>query len=523
MTVPPLLRRRALAVVFSLLGGSLSADLRLPALFSDHLVLQADQPMPVWGWCDPATGVKVVFTDEKGAEKAAGSATAGSDGRWEVLLPAMTAGLAGRLSVQTAKGEKKEIADLLVGEVWLGGGQSNMSYKVGSSNVAAETLAEAKEQATAAKSAIRFFMTEDRGADTPQDDVPGKWVVAAPDNVAGCSAVAWYFGVALHEKLHRPVGLIVSAIGGTRAEAWMPKSAFEATSVASAIWKRHEGALARYTPESEKKNKEEIAAWQKLRGPNKGPKPHLLYCPTDKNVPNRLYNGMIAGLGAYAVKGAIWFQADGNNGHPEEYGELIQALIKSWRQQWKKELPFFYVEMNNMRTPQEQPYEKLGEEMCFMREQQTAALRLPKTGVVATIDLGRVGNPTFNPHFPVKKPVGDRLANVALTEVYGFSQGEVYSPEFAGYAVEGDKVRLRFKHADGLRATGDGSVKGFIAQKPDGTWVWAEGKVDGKDILVWSAEVPKPRDVRYAWACNPVISIENGAGLPLRPFRVEMK
>lgn len=487
------------------------------------MVIQAGQAVPVWGWADPASRVQVVLTDEKGVEKAAGKTIAGSDGRWEVQLPALAAGFTGRLSVQAGVGEKKEISDVVVGQVWLGGGQSNMSYKVGSSNVAPETVAEAKEQATAAKSAIRFFMTEDRGTDTPQDDVPGKWVVAAPENVASCSAVAWYFGVALHEKLKQPVGVIVSAIGGTRAEAWMPKEALDATSVAAAIRARHEKALTNYTPEAGARAKEAFAAWQKARGPNKGPRPRALYSPTDKNVPNRLYNGMIAGLGTYALKGVVWYQADGNNGHVEEYGELIQALIKSWRQQWKAELPFYYVEMNNMHEAQEKPFEEFREEMARMREQQTAALQLPKTGVVAAIDLGRVNNPTFNAHFPVKKPVGDRLANLALTEVYGLSLGEVYSPEFAGYTLDGDKVRLRFKHANGLRATGDGSVRGFILQKPDGTWVWADGRIDGHDVLVWSAEAPKPRDVRYAWATNPVISLENGAGLPLRPFRVVIK
>lgn len=509
----------ALLLIFA---GHLQADLRLPALFSDHMVIQADQATPVWGWGKAGEEITVSVLDEKGAEKATQTTTADNAGRWNLRLPALSAGLTGSVRVQTGPGEKKDIADVIVGEVWLGGGQSNMAYQVGRTTVP-EIVAQAKEQARMADGRIRYFIADWISAEAPRDDVPGKWVVAAPDNIERCSAVAWYFGFALFQKLNRPVGLIVSSVSGTPAQAWIPKTAFDATSVSGAIWKRHEKALAGYTPEAEKKAEEELAAWTKTPASSRGARPPGIYTPSNRAAPTRLYNGMISGLGDYAIKGIIWFQADGNISFPEEYGELIQALIKAWRRQWNAELPFYYVEMNDMHEAQQIPLEVKREAMARIREQQNAALHLPKTGVVAAIDLGRVSNPIFDAHFPVKKPVGDRLANLALTEVYGLSLGEVYSPEFAGYSLEGDKVRLRFKHAGGLRASGDGTVKGFILQKPDGSWVWAEGKIENGEIVVWSNEAPKPLGVRYAWASNPVISIENGTGLPLRPFRVDLK
>jgi sialate O-acetylesterase len=228
---------------------------------------------------------------------------------------------------------------------------------------------------------------------------------------------------------------------------------------------------------------------------------------------------MIKGLEPYTVAGVIWYQADGNSGLYQEYPALIQALIKAWRREWNAELPFYYVEMNNMWEPQQQPVEN-GHNLGPTREAQEAALLLPKTDVVAAIDLGDAGAIT-NPHFWNKKPVWQRLANEALEQIYGLPLGEVHSPEFESFTVAGGKVRLKFRHAGGLRTRDHGPVKGFAIRGASGAWVWADGKIEGRDIVVWSSQVPAPAAVRYAWAANPVISIENGEGLPLRPFRTD--
>lgn len=498
-----------------LTAASVQAKVKLPALFSDHMVLQADAAVPVWGWAEPGEEVAVSFA---GQSK---TATTGNDGRWKLTLEKMKA--SGQPQTFTVKGRNTlTVNDVLVGEVWLGSGQSNMAYKVASSNVAPKTLEEAKAQAASVRPAIRFFMTVSPGADEPQQDVKGKWEIAEPERVGLCSAVAWYFGLALHQKLHTPVGLIVSAVGGTAAEVWIPRKELDATSAAKAIWQRHQEALVGYTPEKLAKYEKEAVAWVKanptpeLKAKNVRSRPKEVYSPESHHAPVRLYNGKIAGLEPYAMKGIIWFQADGNNAHPGEYSELIQTLIRTWRAHWHAELPFYYVEMNNMHAAQTKPDED--RPLAQIREAQNGALKLPRTGVVSAIDLGIAENA----HFPVKKPVGDRLANLALSEVYHLSLGEVHSPELAGHKIEKDKVRVTLKHADGLRARG-GDVRGFALQDAGGTWVWAEGKVEGNDLLLWSSQAPKPQALRYAWAENPVISIENGAGLPLRPFRVDLK
>ncbi|MEP6669816.1 MAG: sialate O-acetylesterase [Chthoniobacter sp.] len=504
-----------LAVLVCAGTASVRANVKLAALFSDHMVVQADTPVPVWGWAEPGEEVTVTLAAQSKTTQA------GTDRKWKVTLDKLAAGDQPQTLTVTGK-NTLTVKDVVVGETWLCSGQSNMSYKIASSNVAPQTLAEAKTQAAGVRPAIRFFMTLSRGADEPQEDVAGKWVIAEPETISTCSAVAWYFGLALHEKLHTPVGLIVSAVGGTAAEVWIPKKELDATSVAAAIWKRHQDALAGYTAETAAKYKAEEVAWEAanptpaLKLKNAASRPKEIYSPESHHAPVRLYNGKIAGLEPYAIKGIIWFQADGNNAHPEEYSELIQTLIRTWRAHWGVELPFYYVEMNNMHALQTKPDED--RPLAQIREAQNGALQLPRTGVVAAIDLGIAENA----HFPVKKPVGDRLANLALSEVYHLPLGEVHSPEFGGYKMEGDKVRVSLKYADGLRSR-SGEVRGFVLQNADGHWVWADGKVDGNDLLLWSAQAPKPQALRYAWAENPIISIENGAGLPLRPFRTALK
>jgi sialate O-acetylesterase len=223
---------------------------------------------------------------------------------------------------------------------------------------------------------------------------------------------------------------------------------------------------------------------------------------------------MIHGLEPYTVKGVIWFQGDGNGQHPEEYPELIQTVIKTWRAHWGAELPFYYLEINNMFALQKDPVERGA--LAPIREAQNAALELPHTGVVSTIDLGIAEDA----HFPVKQPAGDRMAKLVLSEVYGISEGEVHSPQFSGMSIEGNKVWLRFDHAEGLR-TRSGSLTGFALRGPDGTWTWADGKIDRGEIVLWNDQIAHPAAVRYGWANNPIISVENAVGLPLRPFRTD--
>ena len=492
----------------------LRADVTLGSPFADDMVLQRDTKIAVWGKAGDGEKIAVDFRGET-------LITEAKDGKWMVSL---RPGKEGGPFEMTVRGKNEiRLRNILVGEVWLASGQSNMSYLVQTANVPGEQLAEAKAMAASHHPAIRFFMVKTRSIDEPQDDAVGQWTIAAPDNVGRCSAVAWYFAVRLQEKLNVPIGLLVPAVGGTPVEMWIPQPAFDATSVAPAIRARHAERLAHTTPEMVAKFNADLAAWSaanktpELRAQNAKARPKDPYSIATAPVPSRFYNTMVHGLEPYSMRGGIWFQADGNAGHPEEYSELIKALITSWRANFRAELPFYYVEMNNMWEAQNKPV-NTERNMGLIREAQEGALQLPKTGVAAAIDLCVVHD---NPHFPNKKPVGDRLANLALSEVYGLSLGQVNSPAFASYAIEGNKVRLRFKYADGLRARGDGAVKGFAIRGAKGDWAWADGKIEGNEIVVWSNTVPEPAAVRYAWATFPIISVENNAGLPLRPFRTD--
>ncbi len=506
----------ACSIAYAQATAPAAAVLKLPALVSDHMVLQADKPDPIWGWAPSGNSIKVEFVDAEGKTLAQGDATAGTEGRWATSLASLPSGTAGQLKI-TSGAETRIIQDVLVGQTWLCGGQSNMSYIVESFNVPPEVFEAAKQQATAAQGSIRFFNVTKVGADTPQDDVQGQWLVAAANNVRGCSAVAWYFAVALHDKLSQPVGLIVSAVTSTPAEAWIPKADLDASSVGPVIEQRHEKNLPAFL-EKVKKYESDNAAWlaanptPELQAQNAKTRPHEAW---DPYVPAQYYNGMIHGLEPYAVEGVIWFQADGNMGLPLEYGVLIKTLITAWRQHWKDELPFYYVEMNNMRDdPQTKPVQE--NNLSIIREQQQAALELPKTGVVCSIDLG-----LKEPHFPNKEPVGKRLAALALNDLYKQPM-PANSPQYKSFKTEGNKIRLQFDYADGLRIREGTDLKGFAIRGATGDWVWATGQVDGQDILVWSDQVAAPTAVRYAWAMNPITSVQNGAGLPMRPFRTDV-
>jgi sialate O-acetylesterase len=478
--------------------------------FSDDMVVQRGQDISVWG---KAADGEVVTVEFRGAKVS----TAAKDGKWSLRIPS---GDAGGPFEMTVKGQNEiRVKNVLVGEVWLASGQSNMSYLVQSQNVPPEQLAAAQKMAADANPAIRFFMVKGQLIDGPLDNVLGQWSIAVPDNVGKCSAVAWYFAVRLHEKLNVPIGLVIPAVGGTPVEMWISRETLDSTSVGPAIWKRHEERLKKITPAVMEKYKADVAAWQKtnntpeLRRENQKSFPREPSAP----MPCHWYNTMVHGLEPFTFSGIIWFQADGNAGFPSEYSELIKALVTSWRKSFQAELPFYYVEMNNMWEAQAQPVE-YGRNMGLIREAQEGALDLPKTGVVAAIDLCIAHD---NPHFPNKKPVGDRLANLALEQVYGLAMGEVNSPAFAGFAVEGNKVRLRFNYAEGLRTCEGGPLKGFAIRGAQGGWLWADGKIKGNDVVVWNGQISEPAAVRYAWATFPIISVENAAGLPMRPFRTD--
>jgi len=496
--------------------------LRLPALFSDHMVLQSGKATALWGWSACGTSIKAEFLDAQGTVLAAVRGTTPAAGRWALRLPSLAPAARGALRF-TAGGVTKTVEDVVVGEVWLGGGQSNMSYSFSGVNQKAvpdslrkKILDTVKQEIAAAHGAIRFFIVAGNSAATPENDVKGQWFIVTPDNYLRCSAVAWNFAVALREKISVPVGMIVSAVGGTSVTQWMPKPALDACPPGAEVEKALLKQAAQWSARIKKFEKAE-AAWLRsnptpqLQAENSRSRPVK---PRRSPMFSLLYNGMIHGLEPYTIKGVIWFQADGDMGRAFVYGDLIKAMIQAWRAAWQEELPFFYVEMNNMRElPPKDPAQG-NDGLSVLRQQQQAALELPQTDVACSIDVALLGT---DPHFPDKKAVGRRLALLAFNDVYGMPCA-AHSPAFTSFTVEGHKIRLHFKYAEGLRVRGGGEVIGFEIRGASGKWLWAKGQLDGEDLLVWNDQIPHPTEVHYAWSMNPLISMENGAGLPLRPF-----
>lgn len=491
-------------------------ELKLPALFSDHMVLQAGQEVACWGWAQAGDKVTVSFVNKAGETQAVNSTITASDGRWSLNLPALAAGDTGTLKVCSGSSEKK-IADVLVGEVWLGSGQSNMARAAAGGNVPQDMAENAKKEAAAAQPNIRFFDVTRIGADQPEPDVQGRWFVVTPDVVGNCSATAWYFAQSLRERIGAPVGMIVSCWGGTPVEGWTPREAINATSIGASIWKKHNDLLAQFSPEKVKELRAAMDTWNASTPEFKkqNPKPKLPYWPTSSQVPTRLYNGMIHGLAPYTLQGILWYQGEQNSSRYTEYGELIRSMVSAWRKDWGKDLPFYYVELAGIGRPQLFPVEA-PPAWPFIREAQAGVLQLPKTGVATAVDLGMADDI----HPPLKKPLGQRLAGLAAADVYG-KEGLVRSPQFSEFKIENSKVRVTLAFADGLRTRDGGPAKGFAVRGSDGQWKWAEAQIDGGTVLVWNKEVERPGAVRYGWAGNPVLSLENGAGLPLRPFRTD--
>jgi sialate O-acetylesterase len=505
--------------------------LRLPTLISDNAMFQSDKPVAIWGWAEPGSHLKVVFETEHPDRGESFTATTGADGRWSGYLPPLKSGSEGQLSVTTDRGGRQLVNHVLFGEVWLGGGQSNMEYDLagtGRTDMAnltevsevAQNVANAQREADSSKPPIRYFKVAFLRAQQPMDDVKGTWILVDSSNVSRLSAVAWNFAVALHNKLHVPVGLIVSSVGNTPIEAWVSKQTLEATSVGHAVEERSALELAGSTPEKIAEYQARLNTWNaanptpQMQSQNQASKPAAPNLSASNYVPSQYYNGMILGLEPYTIRGIIWYQGSGNFQHPSEYAEMFKALILEWRQDWKDtQLPFYFVEESNFQQKQTQPVEE--NPFSIIREQQHAALTLPNAGMICSVDLGN-----GNPHYPNKKPVGERLAHLALHDVYHFP-GQVESPLFNSFAVEGSKIRLHFTNAEGFHLRDGSELKGFAIRGADGKWVWAKGEIVGKDIMVWSDHVAAPIAVRYAWAVNPIASVVNVAGLPLFPFRTD--
>jgi sialate O-acetylesterase len=633
------------------------AQVRVPSLIGDNMVLQQEKKLRIWGWAKSGESVSVEI-----AKKRADAVT-DANGRWQTSIGPLKAG--GPFELTISGTNTLSFKNILVGEVWVCSGQSNMEWPLINSKDGAAAVAQANYPE------IRLFTVQKSTATTPLDDVKGRWVVTTPDQAGQFSAVGYYFGRELHQKLKVPVGLIHTSWGGTPAEAWTSQETLaenpelrpildryvtrlmdlpqqrkeyerrladwtqknlyvdednkgEALGYADpqtpsadwpsmklpqfvetaglkmdgAIWFRREvnlpaawagkelelslaaiddydttyfngkrvGGIGSETPNSYivqrrykvpaelvKPGKNIIAVrvfdsageggfgpgkmalalvgdessaiplegdWKykverelTAKNPDWGSRPEAPG-PTNQNSPSVLYNAMLAPITNFAIRGAIWYQGESNAGRAYQYRTLFPAMIRNWRSAWGEgDFPFYFVQLANYQPTKPEPGES---DWAELREAQTLTLREPATGMAVIIDIGEASDI----HPRNKLDVGHRLALWALANTYK-ERLEFSGPLFTGYTIEGDKVRVKFNHAPGLKTSDGGAPRGFAIAGEDHKFVWAEARIEGDSVVVWSKDVTKPVAVRYAWADNPVTNLYNNMGLPASPFRTD--
>ncbi len=460
----------SLAVVFSTLD--VEAGTSVPAIFTSSMVIQRDQPIAVWGEDEPGTDVSVSV-----AGRVAG-AKAGSDAKWRVTLPAVAAG---GPHVMTVRGTSTlRFEDVLIGEVWLCSGQSNMEWTVRASK------SPEMEVASGNHPQIRHIKLGHRPAEKPASDVPatGPWQVASPETVGDFTAVGYFFARYLQKQLGVPIGLIGSNWGGTRIEPWTTPDGFRSVPALEETAKN----LDQYPEKNEQGN-------------------------INHQSPLGLYNGMIHPLVPYGIRGVIWYQGESNNGEGMLYCETMKALIHGWRKLWENEhLPFYYVQLAPFR------YGGDPARLAGIWEAQSAALSVPNTGMAVTVDIADVADI----HPKNKQDVGRRLALWALAKTYGLP-GSVYSgPVYHSMRIEDGRVRLFFESLGGGLVARDGNaLTHFSIAGVDREFKAAAAVIDGDTVVVSSPEVPHPVAVRLGWHQEAEPNLSNAAGLPASPFRTD--
>jgi len=510
------LRLNLLPVVLFALGSLLPAvvraDVRLPAIFGDNMVLQSGAPVPVWGRAMSGEHISIECAGQRA------ETIAGADGAWRTDLPALAPG---GPHIFTVRGTNTlTFTNVLTGEVWLCSGQSNMTHPVKKSDRAEEEIAAAKFPR------LRLFTVKQTPVEaSPEWDCQGQWVECSPETVGGFSGVAYFFGRELHQTLGRPVGLIHSSVPGTSAESWVPREVLAGDREFKVILDKRTKEVAgfpRAQAELAANEKEIVARWQaevaaaNAAGhmPPHDPRVTLRTRMDPSASPCALYNGMIAPLAPFGLAGVIWYQGEGNGPRPREYRRLFPALIESWRELWKKpSLPFLYVQLPNLARGS-QPTVAWTE----LREAQLLTLAIPHTAMAVTIDVGE----RKNLHPPHKQPVGHRLALAAGSLVYGRSAIGAFSPVPREHRTDDGKICVKFEHAEDGLITSDGTAtRGFVIAGEDKIFQSAEVKIEGDSVVVWSESVPKPMAVRYAWLDSPDCNLVNHAGLPVSPFRTD--
>ncbi len=451
------------------------ADVKLPKVISDNMVLQQKQAIPIWGTADAGEEVTVSIGDNKASTKT------GDDGKWSVKLAEMTAGGPHQVVVK-GKNEVK-LANVLIGEVWVASGQSNMEWSV-------EASANPQEEIAAAKYPnIRLFHVKKTPSVTlaPEVVLESSWQECSPASVKNFSAVAYYFGRHLNKELNVPIGLINTSWGGTRIEPWTPITGFESV-------------------ESLKPIAAQVKAQQ---AKPEGVQPNAV-------APTHLYNGMVHAIVPFGIRGALWYQGESNRGEGVAYEQKMHALINGWRSVWNQgDFPFLFVQLapyKYVRPPMTDPNHLLPQ----IWEAQTKTLAMKNTGMAVTTDITNLDDI----HPKNKQEVGKRLALWALNKTYGKADVVASGPLYKSMKVEGNKVRIEFDHlGGGLKARDGKPLSWFTIAGKEGDFVEATATIDGNSVIVSSDKIAEPAAVRFGWDQLAEPNLMNAAGLPAGPFR----
>ena len=484
-----------------------SAQVTLPRMFSDHMVVQRDLPVHVWGMAGAGQGVTVDFRGEKC------TVTATATGRWSVYLKPGAAGGPFELSVTEVPavgGSAKPTApqtttlrDVLVGDVWVASGQSNMEFAMHQAATADADLPHADNPQ------IRLLMVKKKASEYPLDDVETEgWAVSSPESAKNFSAVGWYFARDIAQREHVPVGVIDSTWGGTVADTWTREAALGADAALAPVFVQW-GKMTEKETDALLRDQDEQRQRAEAKAAGK-PEPQFPWHPTLLSWgPGMLWNGMIAPLTPFPIRGVIWYQGESNSALARAplYQRVFSTMIEDWRHEWGVgDFPFLFVQISNFKSNE-------SEDWAELREQQLKTLALRNTAMTVTIDIG---NPD-NVHPTDKVDVGLRLARAARALSYGESVAYT-GPVFRQATPEGNAIRVWFdRQSKGLTAKG-GELTGFEVAGADGKFAAAMAKIDGDTIVVSSDAVPTPLQVRYGWANSPQCNLFDGEGLPASPF-----
>jgi sialate O-acetylesterase len=483
------------------------ADVKLAAIFSDHMVLQRNAKLPVWGFADPCEVVTVQLAGQTM------TTVAKADGDWQVIFEPINSNEPLLMSV---KGKNTiEIKDVLMGEVWICSGQSNMAVTV------RECYNVAEEMADSNYPQIRLYEVEHRVCPGPDRTLGGSWRSCTPDTALDITAVGFFFAREIYKQLKVPIGLVHTSWGGTPAEAWTDWNALKSNPKLNNLIARFEKACEEY-PKNQAAFDASMQDWQrkteyaKQSGIEPPPQPFITPMgPTHFQRPSGLYNGMVLSIAPFAMRGVLWYQGECNAGRPLEYADILPTMINSWRKVWNQgDFPFYIVQISSWSRLQDNPNELSGWPLVRYAQSRTAEI-LANCHLVVTVDIGDADTN----HPKNKQDVGKRLAAAALAREYGCKDIPYKSPTYKSMTSENGQLRLRFDNTEGQLVS---KLAGFVIAGEDMVYHWADGKIEGDTVVLSSSKVTSPVAVRYAWANNPPCNLYNKAGFPADPFQAQL-